>query len=410
MSTFCALSAAKGMFIIMRIVIAPDSFKGCLNALNVALAMSRGVQRVYPESVIDLIPMADGGEGTVEAILSAVRGEKIRIKVTDPLGRPIEATYALIDNGKTAIIEMATASGLTLLSHQERNPRVTSTQGTGMLIRNALDRGVRKILLGIGGSATNDGGAGLAVALGVKLLDGQGNELPQGGAALAKVVSIDMSGLDPRLATVQIEVACDVQNTLCGPEGASAVYGPQKGANSEDIRVMDTALQNFGEVLSKVAGMNLLELAGGGAAGGLGAGVVGFLGAKLRPGSQMVLEVANADEKIKHADLVLTGEGSTDFQTAYGKVPVGVSALAQKYSVPVLVISGSVEGSPDFLADVGIASCLSVSEGPATLDDAFLNAEGQLERAVWRVLTVWKLAEESTLRKISEGIIDRKSS
>jgi glycerate kinase len=385
----------------MKIVIAPDSFKGCLNALNAALAMRRGVQRVYPDCAIDMIPMADGGEGTVDAILCAVRGERIKIKVTDPLGRLIEAVYALIDEGETALIEMAAASGLTLLSNQERNPRITSTQGTGLLIRDALDHGVKKILLGIGGSATNDGGAGLAVALGVKLLDAQGNELPQGGAALVRLDNIDMSGLDPRLAKVKIEVACDVQNPLCGPEGASVVYGPQKGANPEDIRVMDTALQNFGEVLSRVAGANLLELAGGGAAGGLGTGVVGFLGAKLRPGSQMVLEVANADDKIKHADLVLTGEGRTDFQTAYGKVPVGVSALAQKYSVPVFVISGSVEGSPDFLAGVGVASCFSVAEGPATLDEAFQKAEEQLERAVWRILTVWKLGEEAAVKKMS---------
>ena len=383
----------------MRIVIAPDSFKGCLNALNVALAMRRGVQRVYPDSVIDMIPMADGGEGTVEAILCAVRGEKIKIDVTDPLGRSIGAAYALIDEGETAIIERAAASGLTLLNNQERNPRVTSTQGTGMLIRNALDLGVKKILLGIGGSATNDGGAGMAVALGVKLLDAEGIELAQGGAALLNVANIDMSRLDPRLAKVQIEVLCDVQNPLCGPEGASVVYGPQKGANPEAIRVLDTALLKFGEVLSRVAGTNLLELAGGGAAGGLGAGVVGFLGAKLRPGSQMVLEVVNADEKIKHADLVLTGEGRTDFQTAYGKVPVGVSALAQKYSVPVLIISGSVKGSPDFLADLGVASCFSVAEGPATLDEAFLKAEEQLERAVWRIMTVWKLGRNSLLKE-----------
>ncbi|MHB8076135.1 glycerate kinase family protein [Desulfosporosinus fructosivorans] len=385
----------------MRIVIAPDSFKGCLNALNAAQAMRRGVQRVYPDSIIEMIPMADGGEGTVEAILCAVHGEKIEIDVTDPLGRSIVATYALIDEGETAIIEMAAASGLTLLGNQERNPSVTSTQGTGLLIKNALDRGVKKILLGIGGSATNDGGAGLAVALGVKLLDAQGNALPQGGAALANLVNIDMSGLDPRLAKVQIQVACDVENPLCGPEGASVVYGPQKGANPEDIQVMDKALQKFGEVLSKVAGINLLELVGGGAAGGLGAGVVGFLGAKLRPGSQMVLDVANADEKIKHADLVLTGEGKTDFQTAYGKVPVGVSALALQYSVPVLAISGSVEGAPDFLAEAGIASCFSVSEGPATLEEAFLKAEKQLERAVWRILTVWKLGEESAVKKMN---------
>jgi len=352
-----------------------------------------------------MIPMADGGEGTVDAILCAVRGEKIEINVTDPLGRSIMATYALIDEGETAIIEMAAASGLTLLSKQERNPSVTSTQGTGLLIKNALDRGVKKILLGIGGSATNDGGAGLAVALGARLLDSMGNVLPQGGAALADLVNIDMSGLDPRLAKVRIEVACDVENPLCGPEGASVVYGPQKGANTKDIQLMDKALQRLGEVLSEIAGTNLLELAGGGAAGGLGAGVVGFLGAQLRPGSQMVLEVANADEKIKQADLVLTGEGRTDFQTAYGKVPVGVSALARKYAVPVLVISGSVEGAPDFLAYTGIATCFSVAEGPTTLEEALLKAEQQLERAVWRILTVWKLGEESAVKKVNCGIL-----
>ncbi len=389
----------------MKIVIAPDSFKGCLNALNVAHAMRRGVQRVFPDSLIEMIPMADGGEGTVDAILCAVPGEKIEINVTDPLGRSIMATYALIDEGETAIIEMAAASGLTLLSKQERNPSVTSTQGTGLLIKNALDRGVKKILLGIGGSATNDGGAGLAVALGVRLLDSMGNVLPQGGAALADLVNIDMSGLDPRLAKVRIEVACDVENPLCGPEGASVVYGPQKGANTKDIQLMDKALQRLGEVLSEIAGTNLLELAGGGAAGGLGAGVVGFLGAQLRPGSQMVLEVANADEKIKQADLVLTGEGRTDVQTAYGKVPVGVSALAQKYAVPVLVISGSVEGAPDFLAYTGIATCFSVAEGPTTLEEALLKAEQQLERAVWRILTVWKLGEESAVKKVNCGIL-----
>ena len=383
----------------MRIVIAPDSFKGCLRALDVAEAMRRGVQRVYLDSVIDMIPMADGGEGTVDAILCAVKGEKIGVNVTDPLGRSIKATYGLIDDGATAVIEMAAASGLTLLRPEERNPRITSTQGTGVLIKDALDRGVKKILLGIGGSATNDGGAGLATVLGVKLLDAQGKELSPGGATLANLVNIDMSGLDPRLSDVKIEVACDVQNPLCGPEGASAVYGPQKGANLEDVQVLDKALRNFGEHLSEFAGTNLLELAGGGAAGGLGAGVVGFLQAKLRPGSQIVLEGANAAEKIMHADLVLTGEGRTDSQTAYGKVPVGVAALAKSYHVPVLVISGSVEGPAGLLVDHGIASCFSVSEGPITLEEAYAKAEEQLERAVARILTVWKLGAEFARRK-----------
>lgn len=383
----------------MRVVIAPDSFKGCLSALDVARAMSRGVQRVYPDSVIDLIPMADGGEGTVAAILSAVGGETIEIKAADPLGRPVRAAYGLIDKGTTAIIEMSAASGLPLLSDEERNPHLTSTQGTGELIRDALEHGVKKILLGIGGSATNDGGAGLAQALGVRLLDAQGQELAPGGAALADLVEIDMSGIDPRLSKTLFEVACDVQNPLCGSEGASAVYGPQKGATPKDIKILDAALQNFGEHLSELAGTNLLKLAGGGAAGGLGAGVVGFLGARLRPGSQMILEVAEAEKKIQHADLVLTGEGRTDFQTAYGKVPAGVAALAKKYGVPVLVVSGSVEGPPDLLAEVGVASCFSVSERPATLEEAYRNAEVQVERTAWRILTVWKLSQAAAAKK-----------
>ncbi|KLU67984.1 glycerate 2-kinase [Desulfosporosinus acididurans] len=383
----------------MRIVIAPDSFKGCLNATKVALAMQKGARRVFPEAQIDLIPMADGGEGTVEAVLNAVKGRKIEVKAKDPIGRQISAFYGLIENDKTAIIEMAAASGLPLLRAEERNPRITSTQGTGELIRDALDRGVKKILLGIGGSATNDGGAGLAAALGVKLLNSQGEELPPGGAALANLQDIDVSELDSRLAEVQCEVACDVQNPLCGPEGASAVYGPQKGAKPEDIRILDAALLNFGEKLSKLSGTNLLELPGGGAAGGLGAGLVGFLGAKLRPGSQMILDVAKAEEKIKHADLVLSGEGMTDFQTAYGKVPVGVAALAVKYKVPVVVISGAVEGQPDLLGDYGVNCCFSVSEGPGTLEEAFSKGEVQIERTVWRILTVWKLGAESAFRK-----------
>ncbi|MBP1759907.1 MAG: glycerate kinase, partial [Firmicutes bacterium] len=240
--------------------------------------------------------------------------------------------------------------------------------------------------------------AGLAVALGVKLLDSQGRDLPPGGAALAELASIDMTEINPHLSKVKIEVACDVQNPLCGPEGASAVYGPQKGASPESVQKLDTALKKLGECLSTVVGKNLLELVGGGAAGGLGAGTVGFLGAQLRPGSQIVLEVSNADEKIQSADLVLTGEGRTDFQTAYGKVPVGVAALAKKYDVPVLVISGSVEGPPNLLYDQGVLSCFSVSEGPATLDQAFEKAEEQLERAVWRILSVWKLGRESALK------------
>lgn len=385
----------------MKIVIAPDSFKGCLKAIDVAQAMRKGVLKIYPDSEIDMIPMADGGEGTVDAILCAVKGEKIEVNTTDPLGRPIKASYGLIEDGGTAVIEMAAASGLTLLRPKERNPRQTSTLGTGVMVKDALDRGVKKILLGIGGSATNDGGAGLAVALGVKFLDVQGQELPQGGAALTSLIKIDMTNLDPRLSAVEIEVACDVQNPLCGPHGASAVYGPQKGANSEDVRALDAALQNFGECLSSLAGKDLLEFPGGGAAGGLGAGLVGLLGARLRSGSQMVLECAKAVDKIKCADLVLTGEGRTDFQTAYGKVPVGVGNIAKRYDVPVIAVSGSVEGPAGFLLDQGIEGCFSIAEGPISLKEAFEKAEEQLERTVSNILTVWKLGARFACKKLS---------
>lgn len=380
----------------MKIVVAPDSFKGCLGALQVSQALERGIKRVFPDSEVNLIPMADGGEGTVEAVLAAAGGESVGLEVTDPLGRRIKAAYGLIDGGQTAIIEMAAASGLPLLSNNERNPLLASTMGTGELIRDALERGVKKILIGIGGSATNDGGAGMAMALGVRFLDAQGLPLGPGGGELARLSGIDLSGLDPRVSEVEIEVACDVQNRLCGPSGASAVYGPQKGASPDMVLELDKGLKNLGGLLGQKRGLDLLTLPGGGAAGGLGAGLVGFLGAKLRPGTQIVLEAAQAEEKIQGADLVLTGEGKTDFQTAFGKVPVGVASLARKAGVPVLVLSGAVEGDPDILADAGIRACLSIAEGPISLAEALLKAEGQLERAAWRTMLIWKLGYEAS--------------
>lgn len=380
----------------MNIVVAPDSFKGCLAALPVAQALERGVKHVFPDSRVELIPMADGGEGTVEAILAAAGGERVSLEVSDPLGRPVRAFYGLIDDGQAAIIEMAAASGLPLLPENERNPLIASTRGTGELMKDALERGVKKILIGIGGSATNDGGAGMAEALGVKFLDAQGLALGPGGGELARLARIDFSGLDLRISGVEVEAACDVQNPLCGPGGASAVYGPQKGASPLMVQQLDSALANFGRLLSRSCGLDLLNLPGGGAAGGLGAGLVGFLGAKLRSGTQIVLEAARAQAKIQEADLVLTGEGKTDFQTAFGKVPVGVAALARQAGVPVLVLSGAVEGDPDILAGEGIQACLSIAEGPISLAESLRQAEQQLERAAWRTMLIWKLGYEAS--------------
>ncbi|CAA7602481.1 glycerate 3-kinase [Acididesulfobacillus acetoxydans] len=379
----------------MRIVVAPDSYKGCLSALSAARAMERGVKRVFPEGRVEVIPMADGGEGTVDAVLAAAGGEKVKLTVSDPLGRPVEAVYGLLDQGRTAVIEMAAASGLPLLTAEERNPLVTTTRGTGELIKDALDKGVGKILIGIGGSATNDGGAGMAQALGAKLLDARGLALGPGGAELARLTGIELADLHPRVQDVEFEVACDVQNPLCGPQGASAVYGPQKGATAEMVRELDQALANWGRVLGQVQGRDLLGLPGGGAAGGLGAGLVGLLGASLRSGSEIVLEAAGAREKMAGADLVLTGEGKTDFQTGFGKVPAGVAAYARQAGVPVLVLSGAVEGDPNLLAAAGIEACLSIAEGPTSLGEALSRAEAQLERAVWRTLLVWKLGYEA---------------
>lgn len=377
----------------MNIVIAPDSFKGCLSAIEVAKALARGVQRVFPEARIALIPMADGGEGTVDAVLAAVGGKKVSVRVTDPLGRPRLADYGLLDGGQTAILEMAAASGLPLLTDTERNPLLASTHGTGELIKDALAKGVKKILIGIGGSATNDGGAGMAEALGVRFLDAKGHSLRPGGADLERLARMDPSGLDPRLQDVAIEVACDVQNPLCGPQGASAVYGPQKGATPEMVERLDRALLNYGLQLSELAGQDIINLPGAGAAGGLGGGLVGFLGARLRSGTEIILEAARASETIPQADLVLTGEGKTDFQTAYGKVPVGVARLAKDAGVPVVVLSGAVEGDPDMLKDYGITVCFSVAEGPIALAEALERAREQLERAAWRLLLVWKAVQ-----------------
>jgi glycerate kinase len=326
----------------MKIVVAPQEFKGSLSAVQAARAMAEGLRRALPEAALELVPMADGGPGTVEAVVTAAAdGRQMTAAAHDSLGRPVEAVWGIIDDD-TAVIEMAAASGLTLLTEHERDPRIASTYGTGDLVRAALDAGCRRIIVGIGGSATNDGGAGMAQALGARLLDDAGQNLSPGGAALARLGRIDVSGLDPRLGQCQVLAATDVFNRLCGPEGASLLYGPQKGATPEVAQELDAALRHYAQVIERDLGVGVLDLAGAGAAGGLGAGLVAFLRAELVLGAQLVAEAVALRQKLEGADLALTGEGRLDAQTGFGKAPLEVARLAKACGLPVIAIAGSL--------------------------------------------------------------------
>lgn len=374
----------------MRIVVAPDSFKGSVSAVDTANAIEKGIHQVFPDSEVIKLPIADGGEGTVEALVMATDGQIITKHVVGPLGDTVEAIWGIMGDGETAVIEMASASGLPLVPEDKKDPRIATTYGTGELIKAALDRGLRKIIIGIGGSATNDGGSGMAQALGVKFLDAKGHELPYGGAALANLDCVDMSGIDIRLTDTKIVVACDVDNPLCGPKGASAVYGPQKGANPEMVVQLDEALRHFAGKAQKATGKDIAEYPGAGAAGGLGAGLLFFTNAKLRPGVEIVLEAIDFVEIVKSARFVITGEGRTDFQTAFGKAPVGVAKLAKKYNVPVLCISGGLgQGYEDVLKQ-GIDGVMSIVPGPMTLDECIEHGAQLIEKGAERLCYIVK--------------------
>ena len=375
----------------MRIVVAPDSYKGSVSALQVANAMESGILRVFPNAQVIKMPIADGGEGTVAAMVAATGGRIIDETVTGPLGEPVEAFWGVLGNGNTAVIEMAAASGLPLVPIGQRDPRITTTYGTGELIKAALNMGIRSIIIGIGGSATNDGGAGMAQSLGAKFLDIKGQELPYGGSSLAKLDRIDLSGLDSRLGEVEILVACDVDNPLCGPKGASAVYGPQKGATLEMIDELNRALENYAKIAQEVTGKNIIDYPGGGAAGGLGAGLLFFTKAVLRPGVAIILEKMNFYDMVKTAQLVITGEGQTDFQTAYGKAPVGVAKLAKKYDIPVVCISGGLGNGADQVLDHGIDALMSITEQPITLEECMEKGECLIARATARMCRLLKV-------------------
>jgi glycerate kinase len=375
----------------MRVVIAPDSYKGSASALQAAEAMERGLRAVYPDAEVVKVPIADGGEGTVEALVAATGGRVQRLTVRGPLGEPVSAPWGLLGDGRTGVIEMAAASGLTLVEKARRDPRITSTFGTGELVKAALDGGLRRLVIGIGGSATNDGGTGMARALGVRFSDGGGAELAEGGAALARLARIDLSGLDPRLAEAEIMVACDVDNPLTGPRGASAIYGPQKGATPEMVRELDAALAHFAEVARAATGRDVAARPGAGAAGGLGAGLLFFTPARLRPGVEIVLEATGFDRLLAGTDLVITGEGRTDRQTAMGKAPVGVATAARRRDVPVLCLSGGLgEGADEVLA-LGIDALMGAVPGPMPVEEAMGRGPELIEAATARACRLLRL-------------------
>lgn len=375
----------------MRIVIAPQSLKGSLTAAEAGQAIAQGVQAIFPEAEVVVVPVADGGEGTVQALVDATGGEMVWQTVTGPLGEPVTAFFGLLGDGQTAVIEMASAAGLPLVPPERRDPRVTTTYGVGELIMAALDRGSRRFIIGIGGSATNDGGAGMAQALGARLLTDKGAPISRGGAALAALAQISIDTLDPRLNECVVEVACDVNNPLCGPTGASAVYGPQKGATPEIVQQLDAALAHFAGIVERDLGLNVADIPGAGAAGGLGAGLLAFLHATLRPGAQIVLEAVQLEAHLPSTDLLITAEGQIDAQTAYGKSVGAVAALAKRYNIPVLAIAGGLGDGYKGVYALGIDAIAALPSGPMTLAYAMEHAADLMRDTTERALRAIQL-------------------
>jgi glycerate kinase len=363
----------------MRVVIAPDKFKGSVSALEAAEAMARGVMAAVPGSSVDILPVADGGEGTVDALIKATGGSIHEVSVTGPLGEPALGRFGMLGDGRTAVLEMASASGLVLGARDRRDPMRASTRGTGELLLAAIRSGAERVILGIGGSATNDGGAGLGQALGYRLLDERGDELPPGGGALGRLARIVADDRCVELEGVLIAVACDVTNPLCGPRGASAVYGPQKGATPEMVRELDANLAHFAAVVERDLGMAIGDLPGAGAAGGLGAGLVAFAGGTLEPGVGLVMEAVDLERRLIGADLCLTGEGGLDGQSAFGKTAVGVARLARARGCPVIALAGTVGQGAEAVLSEGISAYFSICPGPISLDEAIGRAGELIE-------------------------------
>ncbi|MCM3338935.1 glycerate kinase [Paenibacillus sp. MER TA 81-3] len=374
----------------MKVIIAPDSFKESLSALEACHAIEKGWRKVFPDAEVVKVPMADGGEGTVQSLVDATGGRLIHCEVTGPLGTPVKAFYGMLGDGKTAIIEMAAASGLALVPQELRNPLVTTTRGTGELIVSALNEGVSTIILGLGGSATNDGGAGMAQALGVRLLAEDGFDIGQGGGELQCIARIDMSEADPRLKQVTFVAACDVDNPLTGERGASAVFGPQKGAGADMVRQLDDNLVHYAAMIKEYLGSDVEQIPGAGAAGGLGAGVLAFLGAELKRGVDIVIEATGLASQVRDADLVITGEGRIDSQTIYGKTPMGVAKTAKLYGVPVIGLAGTLSDGHEVVHEHGIDMVFTIVPGVCSLDDAMRQAAGNMEQTARNIAMALK--------------------
>ena len=375
----------------LRIVIAPQAFKHSIGAHAAAAAIQRGVQRARPDAATILIPVADGGDGTLAALIDTTSGRYHYASVAGPLGDTISARWGVMGDGRTAVIEMALASGLALIPDDYRDPRRATTYGAGQLMRAALDAGYSRIIVGLGGSATNDGGAGLAAALGVRFLDAAGHELPPGGAALANLARIDVSARHPALAHATVIGATDVTNPLCGATGASAIFGPQKGATPEVVAELDACLSNFARVVQSDVGIDVLDTPGAGAAGGLGAGLIAFAGAELRSGIDMVCDILDFDRYAANADLVITGEGRADRSTAFDKAPVGIARRAQSFRIPTVLLAGSLGPGYDLLYEHGIDAIVPIAEEPADLATSLAQGAELLERAAERALRLYSL-------------------
>lgn len=375
----------------MKIVIAPDSYKESLSAPDVAKVIEKGFREIFPDARYVRVPLADGGEGTVEAMIAATQGKEYHARVTGPLNVKVDAVWGLSGDGHTAFIEMAAASGLALVPHDQRDPLLTTSYGTGELISQALDHGAKNIVIGIGGSATNDAGVGMMQALGVRFLDRNGEDLSPGGGSLDQLERIDITGLDPRLADCTVRVACDVTNPLIGPQGASRIFGPQKGATEAMINTLDGNLEHYADIIARSFNIDVKQLPGTGAAGGMGAALKVFLNADLRRGIEVVTQALKLEEQIHDCTLVITGEGRLDSQSINGKVPIGVASIAKKYNKPVIAIAGSLHQDVDVVYQHGIDAIFSVLSAISTREEAFSGAPDNIYRTARNVAAMVKI-------------------
>ena len=373
----------------MKIIIAPNAFKGSLSAWEAAGCIEEGIKIALPKARCIKVPVADGGDGTVEALVRDTGGKQVYKKVDGPVGKPVRAGFGVLGDGRTGVIEMATASGLALIPKKEQNPLKTTTYGTGQLVKAALDKGCRYLIVGIGGSATVDGGIGMAQALGIRFLDKSGKEVGRGGAGLEKIKNIDISGVDKRLKKTKVVVACDVTNPLLGRNGSARIFGPQKGADPKMVVQLEAGLANLARVIKRDLGKDIKNIPGAGAAGGLGMGLMAFLQAKLKSGIDLVIKAAELERKVKGADLVITTEGCIDEQTAFGKAPAGVAAIGKKYKIPVVALGGQIAGKTAALHKCGINAVFSIIRSPLTLEQAIKESKSALKQAAEQIMRLY---------------------